>query len=164
MHYDTAKQCCRIVTLALCLLALSACFSIEGVLPATDFNENNSIVSIAVESVTNSNFYTPVAVDIVFVNDNSVLTSLSALNGAEWFVSKQELSKRYDIDVVSIELAPLSHVRKLGLPKNFKRAKNVLLFANYRSKSGQSMAEIGYFKKLKIRLLKDTYQLLELKK
>ncbi|ODS25025.1 hypothetical protein AB835_00525 [Candidatus Endobugula sertula] len=142
-----------------------SCSSATSVLRATGLTSNskNSLKSIALESLANSNFDTPVAVDIVFIHNGNITPILSALSGPEWFNKKQELMKRYDnqIDLISLEVVPLSLVESMVLPKKHKQAMNIIMFTNYQSSNGQYMAEIGHFKQLKIRLLRDSYQLVE---
>lgn len=140
------------------------CSSTKSLLSVVGMGSHNSIKTITVESDLNSNMDTPVAIDIVFINDDSITPLLAGLNGPTWFADKHALLKRYEkqINIVSLEVVPLSFIQKLALPKDKKKAKSVLMFANYRSTNGQFIANISQYKKLKIHLLFDSYKLREM--
>ena len=151
--------------ISVCLMQLVACSSAKSLLKATGLasNNKNDLKTIALEATANSNFDTPVALDILFIMDENITPILSALSGPEWFDKKQELIKRYDneIEMVSLEVVPLSFIESIKLPKKHKQAINILMFTNYQSTNGQFMAELSHFKQLKIRLLSDSYKLVE---
>lgn len=148
------------------LFTLSACSGTKGLLKSIGGGSDNSIKAIALESSINSNMDTPVAIDLLFIKDESIGPLLLALNGPLWFKDKSALLKRYEksIDIVSLEVVPLTLIDKVELPKNHTSAKSILMFANYRNISGQFVADISQFKHLKIRLLLDSYELVEVGK
>ncbi|EGG93677.1 hypothetical protein IMCC1989_936 [gamma proteobacterium IMCC1989] len=149
--------------LSFCSLLLSGCGSAKSALKMVGLGSDNALSSIALESTADSNMDTPVAIDLLFIYDSSVTPLLIELNGPEWFTKKPSLTKRYDkeIDVVSLEVVPLSLIKKITLPKAHKNAKNILMFTNYRTSDGQYVAELSHFKQLKIRLLNTRYELLQ---
>ncbi len=144
-------------------LLLSGCGSAKSVLKMVGLGSDNTLLSIALESTADSNMNTPVAIDLLFIYDSNITPLLIELNGPEWFLRKPSLTKRYDkeIDVVSVEVVPLSFIKNIALAKNHKNAKNILMFTNYRSSDGQYVAELSHFKQLKIRLLNTRYELLQ---
>lgn len=144
-------------------LLLSACSATKSVLKTVGLASDNALATLSVESVYNSNRNTPVAVDVVFISDENITPLLSPLSGPEWFNQKTALIKRYanELDLVSLEVVPLSYLDNIALPSNHKNAKNILLFANYRSADGQYVAELSHLKTIKIRLLRDSYELVE---
>ena len=148
------------------LLGITGCSSAKNLLSVVGMGSNNAIKSITVESDLNSNMDTPVAIDLLFIKDDSVTPLLTDLNGPTWFADKYALLKRYEkqIEVVSLEVVPLSLIQSLELPKDKKKAKSILMFTNYRSVNGQFVANISQFKKLKIHLLFDSYELSEMSK
>jgi len=145
------------------LLLLSGCGSAKSALKMVGLGSDNALASISLESTADSNMDTPVAIDLLFIYDANVTPLLIELNGPEWFTKKSSLTKRYDkeIDVVSLEIVPLSLIKKIIFPTAHKNAKNILMFTNYRSSNGQYVAELSHFKQLKIRLLNTRYELLE---
>jgi hypothetical protein len=149
--------------LSILSLLLSGCGSAKSALKMVGLGSDNALSSIALESTADSNMYTPIAIDLLFIYDANVTPLLIELNGPAWFTIKSSLTKRYDkeIDVVSLEVVPLSLIKKITLPKAHKSAKNILMFTNYRSRDGQYVAEISHFTQLKIRLLKTRYELLQ---
>lgn len=154
--------------LSLCILFTvlvgTGCSSTKSLLSVVGMGSHNAIKTISVESDINSNMDTPVAIDVLFVKDDSVTPLLTGLNGPMWFKDKYALLKRYEkqIDVISLEVVPLSLIPSLELPKDKKKARSILMFTNYRSVNGQFVANISQFKKLKIRLLFDSYELSEM--
>ncbi len=158
----------RLTIILFAILFVTACSSSRTILKTVGLGviagSNNSMKKVSIESLANSNLKTPVAVDLLFINDKNIAPLLSALSGPEWFSRRQELIKRYDneIQLVSLEIVPLSYIETIKLPKGHKEANNILLFANYRSSHGQYVAELSHFKSLKVRLLRNSYELLEL--
>lgn len=147
------------------VVLLASCSVTKKALKATGISGQNTVKNISVESSRNSNMGSPVAVDLVFVKDQKVATLLSTLNGPDWFKEKGSLQTRYEkqIDIVDMEVVPGQIINKVKLPKQKKKAKNIFLFANYRSPNGQYVSDISLFSKVEISLLRDTYKLKELK-
>jgi type VI secretion system protein len=152
-----------LIVFSFLFLLLSGCGSANSALKMVGLGSDNALSSIALESTVDSNMDTPVAIDLLFIYDTNVTPLLIELNGPEWFTRKPSLTKRYDkeVDVVSLEIVPLSFIKKIPLPKAHKKAKNILMFTNYRSSDGQYVAELRHFTKLKIRLLNTGYELLQ---
>jgi type VI secretion system protein len=159
----STKKLLRYVVFSFSIFLLSGCGSANSALKLVGLGSDNALSSVALESTADSNMDTPVAIDLLFIYDANVTPLLLALNGPEWFTRKPSLIKRYDkeIDVVSLEVVPLSFIKKIALPNDHKKAKNILMFTNYRSNDGQYVAELSHFKKLKIRLLNTRYELLQ---
>ena len=156
----------RFWSLLLILLStsmISACAVTQRALNTVGLGEHNALSHLAVESVFNSNANTPVALDFVFVYDKNVIPLLSELSGPSWFSQREAIQNRYAdaLELISLEVVPLSYLDPITLPKKHKRAHEILLFANYRRPQGQFMATLGHFKSLKVRLLDDRYQLIE---
>ena len=120
------------------ILTMAGCSSTKSALKMVGLGANNNLSKISVESTRNSNLNTPVAIDILFIYDENVTSILLDLNGPTWFNNKLALVKRYDkeIDIVNLEVVPLSFIDEVNLPKEHKHAKNILMFANYRSRDG----------------------------
>lgn len=125
---------------------------------------NNQLANISVEATPDCNRNMPVAMDILFIEDEGLAKLLTELSGPQWFERKQELMMRYKqkISLASFEIVPLSALPELSLPKDHKKADFILLFANYLGSDGQFVADLSGYKKLKIRFEKERYQLLEL--
>ncbi len=158
------KKLYKVIILLSLTLIVVGCSSTKNALKAVGLGSDNSLNSISIEAISGSNLDTPVALDLLFIKDEQVTPILLGLSGPAWFNDKQGLIKRYDseVSVVSFEVVPLSYIEKVKLPKDHKKAKNILLFANYQTTEGQYVAELSHFSRLKIRLLKSTYQLQEL--
>ncbi len=154
-----------LLTTAVLSLALAAC-SANSYLSLIGLGANNDIENISVETAPNANRNMPVALDLLFVRDESVAELLTGLSGPEWFARKQELLIRYDrkLSLASFEIVPLTIVDSLRLPEDYQHANKVLLFANYLGSDGQYVAELGHYRQLKIRLDREAYQLLEMDK
>jgi hypothetical protein len=146
------------------VLMLNACSGEKSLLDIFNVGSDNAIKNISVVSTSDSNMNNAVAIDLLFVNDDSISPLLLELNGSEWFNDKALLLSRYGkaLDVVSLEVAPLSFVESVDLPKTKKLAQRVLMFTNYRNHNGQFVADITQYKSLTIRLLIDTYELIEM--
>lgn len=126
--------------------------------------DTTTLDGISVISDTNSNGNMPVAIDIVFIYDKTVNTSLLGLTGPQWFTNKAGLLLRYskELSVAHIEVVPRTLNESLLLPNNYNNANKVLLFANYVEPAGQHVADITQFNKLQIILKKSSYQLKEM--
>ncbi|MFT5421675.1 MAG: hypothetical protein ACI9D5_002433 [Candidatus Endobugula sp.] len=155
---------CLLLSLLLVILMLNACSSTKYTLKMLGVGSDNAIKNITLVSFPDSNMNSPVAIDLLFVNDDSISPLLLGLSGSEWFNDKALLLSRYGkaLDVVSLEVVPLSFVESVDLPKTKKLAQRVLMFTNYRSRNGQFVADISQYKSLTIRLLFDTYELIEM--
>jgi hypothetical protein len=120
---------------------------------------------VSIEAVEGSNRSAPVAVDLLFVSDSALMIELTSLSSPEWFAHKQKLMMRYQqISLASVEVVPLSVIPSVVLPDGYKNAKYIIMFANYKASAGQYVAELSGYQKLKIRLERDRYQLLEMNK
>jgi hypothetical protein len=144
---------------AIVVTLLSSCTVLRKTLKGA-----NSLKEISVESTADSNLSAPLALDIVFIYDDEIASSLREMHSPHWFDSKVNLMVRFgnDIDVMHLEIVPLSPMHVAVLPVMHKKAKTILLFANYRDRNGQYVAELSQFKQLKIHCLSGNYRLIEL--
>lgn len=145
------------ISLIVLILVLQACSS------NTPKPHANELLQVDIEANADSNRNIATAMDLVFVKDPEVAKLLNQLTGPQWFERKAELMLRYanSISVAAFEVVPLTLEYQVPLPKHYDDAPNILLFANYLASEGQYVSELTPFKHLKIRLLRDQYQLIE---
>ena len=135
-------------------------------LSAVGLGSSNMLREVTIESTVDSNHDNPVALDLLFIYDPTLMPVLTSLTGPEWFAQKNQLLLSYQqkILIAGIEVVPLSVRRSVELPKGHKNAKNVLLFVNYLAVDGQDVAELSDYNQLKIVLERERYQLVEMNK
>lgn len=152
-----------LVLIVLVNLFLTGCSTLRSWSHVFDSNELDNIV---VEANVDSNLNNPVALDIVFVYDEKLKTTFAPLNGPQWFDKKAGLVFRYkaDIDVVNLEVVPLTATKSITLPDRHNDAIRVLMFANYIDQKGQYVADLTVFKQVTITLKRDQYELNEMSK
>ncbi len=98
--------------------------------PGPSFLDWKDITLVAAADVNQNS---PLALDLVFVNDSSALEKLLTMPAAKWFASKDELLKTYPnaLTIKSWELVPqqVLHLSEeaLGSP----RVAGMVLFADY---------------------------------
>ena len=98
--------------------------------PGPSFLDWNAITFIAAADVNQNS---PLALDLVFVNDSAALEKLLTMPAAKWFASKDELLKTYPnaLTIKSWELVPQQVLQlneeALGSP----RVAGMVLFADY---------------------------------
>lgn len=159
------KQYLGILICLLFSLLLSSCSTLSGIMDSTlnlvGLGSENNLGKISVESTTNSNLQTPVAIDFVFVYDDPLGKFLITLTAPQWFQKKNALilQNGRKLIVTSTDLVPATPSRLIKLPASSKDAIAVLMFANYLSKSGQLAASLESFKKVQIKLDHQTYQI-----
>jgi len=76
----------------------------------------------------------PVAVDMLFIDDQTVLDSLTKLKALEWFSDRRDYIRKYrtHIKTISYELVPGQVIRDVDIPYSVSGdAISVLIFADY---------------------------------
>jgi hypothetical protein len=133
---------------------------------AAGFGRNNALLGISIEATPDVNRTTAVAVDLLFIQDPSLIPLLTQLSAPEWFAKKAVFITHYSqqLTLASFEVVPSSAAFTLSLPERYESARSVLLFTNYIAKNGQQVAELKDYQRLKIRLESERYQLLEMNK
>jgi hypothetical protein len=127
------------------------------------FESANDLDEIAIVTSPDANKKLPIALDVVWVDSQQQLTTLSALTGPQWFVQKQQYVHMYgaSMRVTSVEPVPGSERIFLELPDDSEDFLQVILFVDYINIAGHTPALLGHFNSLLITLHQDTYQLQE---
>lgn len=149
-------QAIKYLSLLLIVVLLASCSAMRS----------NSLREVSIEATANANRSMPVALDLLFISDSTLLPQLTSLSGPEWFANKQQLMMIYQQQVLlaSFEIVPSSVISSVLLPEGHKSAETVIMFVNYPEGEGQYAAELSNFKQLNIRLERERYQLLEITK
>lgn len=97
------------------------------------------------------------AVDLVFVYDASSAAVLPR-TGPEWFSQKARLmiSLGQKIDVATVELPAAQTLAPVPLPPRHKKALVVYCYVNFVASSGQGVADLTSFKRVRITLAPQT--------
>ena len=129
------------------------------------FGGGNSLESIAIECAADCNSRSAVALDIVFIMEKDIRSLLPNVS-LEWFSKRGEYLAHYrdQVSIISIELPPGQSILEAPLPKDSSDAVTILVYAKYVSAKGQFVADISQYSQLQLRLEKDSYMMLELKK
>ncbi|MEM7358194.1 MAG: hypothetical protein AAF431_03745 [Pseudomonadota bacterium] len=122
------------------MLGLTACSSIEKLLPRYSDNQIKNIHLAASDDVNQS---TPVAVDVVFLFDDILVTQVAKYTARKWFEEKLQLQLQNPDKFVtfSYELVPGAQAvltpakEKKKFPEAYQKALMVMAFANYLDES-----------------------------
>jgi len=89
--------------------------------------------AITLVAATDVNQNSPLALDLVFVNDSAALEKLLTMPAAKWFASKDELLKTYPnaLIIKSWELVPQQVLQLSEEALGSPRVAGMVLFANY---------------------------------
>ncbi len=146
---------------AVCLLfvvmltAAGGCTFIKKITPGLSAEPRHKVKSVDFQSTDNVNQDTPVAVDLVFVHDAQLVETLSDVSARVWFTQKDAYLPRLSsaLNVSHHELVPQDAltvtVGELELPPAPppKKARAVLLFANYLTDSKAYTLDISDFQR-----------------
>ena len=153
-----------------CLIFLgliSGCSALKSVYGASislvGLDRKIPLKAIYLSSTADANRHSSTAIDIVFVYQDNLDKTLKKMSGPQWFRERDSLMLQFDKEVVvaHFEVVPLTATNSVNLPKDFRKAGRVLLFANYVAKSGQFVADITEYQSLVISLEKEQYRLSE---
>ncbi|WDE09384.1 hypothetical protein [Thalassomonas haliotis] len=165
--YCRCRRGLCLILLCACQMFLLGCNSINQalskVVPFYSYDKT-TLSDISITSDAGSNNSVPVAIDFVFIFDETVTPVLQNLKGPEWFANKAGLLLQYDkkLALAHVEIVPLTAKHSISLPDGYDDAVKVLMFANYIHVSGQVIADLTLFDELQITLGKSAYQLKEL--
>jgi type VI secretion system protein len=159
------RQPISYILLLLTSLLITGC-SANSYWSSVGLGRNNALRDISIEAMPDANRNSAVAVDLLFIKDPSLIPLLTQLSAPEWFAQKTVFIMHYSqqIMLASFEVVPITAPFTLPLPEGYESAKYVLLFTNYIAKNGQHVAELKDYQRLKIRLDREHYQLLEMNK
>ncbi len=101
----------------------------------------------------NANRNTPVAIDLVAVNEMALLQRLSRIAAWEWFGQRQQLQQDFPfhLQVWSWEVVPGDTLEPFEIPKAARQAEGLLLFARYTT-PGLHRVRLGPFEELLLHL------------
>jgi len=115
---------------------ISSCSGLKAVLPSP---KNNELKTISLITTSNVNQSTAVAVDVVFVFEQTLAEQLIKYTPRNWFKEKEQYQRQYvdKLVVFNHEMVPVSQeiLRLKDERKRFnvshKKAVRVIIFANY---------------------------------
>jgi hypothetical protein len=112
-------------------------------LPGGGCVSTTSIRAIRVSTTDDVNQKMAVAVDIVVLYSKAILEKLPTQSPA-WFEQRSSLRAEhsFDMDVIELEIPPGVEALNLALPARFYAATNVVMYANYINKNGQSRQDL----------------------
>ena len=131
------RQCVWALCLSLTWLGvLAGCGVSKGVVKraARAAKVSNGKLSLQVTISPNANQNSPVAVDVLLINDKAFLKAVQGLSASDWFTKKAQLQLQYpkSAEISSWEWVPDQKVQPLSIdvPVNAQAA---MMFANYAS-------------------------------
>jgi type VI secretion system protein len=89
--------------------------------------------SVVVTASEDANQNSPVAMDLVFVKDQAMLTALLATPSNKWFATRSDIRRSFgeSVDVTSLELMPAQSFQLNGKALAANRALAAFVFADY---------------------------------
>jgi type VI secretion system protein len=106
--------------------------------------------SIVVTASEDANENSPVALDLVYVKDQAMLTALLATPANKWFATRSDIRRSFgeSVNVTSLELMPTQSLQLNGKALAGNRALAALVFADYpgpgEHRERLQMATTGY--------------------
>ncbi len=153
------------VFLAAVVLGLaSGCTMLKEIIPGVSAEPTHKVKSIEIVSTENVNQNTAVAVDVVFIYEERLVDALRGITARVWFRDKPGYLARYPqslavschefvpIDSATIEPASV----KTGPAPSAKKARAVVLFANYLVEDADYTLDISGFRKPLVTLKETT--------
>ncbi len=144
----------------------AACSTLEDVLPKHSDNRVERIQIVATDDVNQD---TAVAVDVVYIFEEALVTQLLKYSARKWFTEKEQFRLQYPsaLAIFDYELVPVAQQilipkkNKKVFPKAHQKAIKVMLFANYLLDKPTFSADITTFKKPLITLAKSKISVAE---
>lgn len=89
--------------------------------------------TLTLDVVPSANADTPIAVDLVAVQDPDLLKLLLSLPAKQWFAQREQLRRDYlqTVQVWSLELVPGQFMEARDMPMTGSRAVGLLVYAGY---------------------------------
>ena len=106
--------------------------------------------SVVVTASDDANQNSPVAMDLVFVKDQAMLTALLTTPSNKWFATRSDIRRSFgeSLDVTSLELMPTQSIQLNGKAMSGTRALAAFVFADYpgpgEHRERLQMATTGY--------------------
>jgi predicted component of type VI protein secretion system len=148
----------RILSLVMLALTLSACSAASSL---TSFlgSDRTAIRHITVQAGPQLNRDSGLAVDFLFIRDESLLNELPD-TAPQWYGDRERYLIRYSalVDVQSVELVPLSVVQ-LPMPVDYKKSVKVVMYANFISPAGQTMTVLPDERDITISVMQDSLEI-----
>lgn len=140
-------------TRALFLLVMIGLVSCTNLGDSLQIPTGNRIKTIQISTTENANQSTAVAVDIVYLFEERLATTLSKYTARQWFSERAayQLQHPNDLTVFNYELVPNSTVtlqpskEKNRFPMSHQKAVSVLVFANYLTEKSDYTLNITAF-------------------
>lgn len=104
-----------------------------------------------------SNTNTVAFVDILFVYDKDIANTLMPKDAGQWFSNREIYKTKFNryLDVLSFEVVPITLLKELTFPENYKKARKVILFIDYSITGDMYDIDVTEFKNLVLKLYED---------
>jgi type VI secretion system protein len=134
----------------LLIIILTSCSSIKDTLYFWANSHNLEEFKIVVDQKANQN--SAIAVDLVFVYENSLAGRLEVINAKDWFSRKREYKLNFDtfFDVVSWELVPGQEAPEHPFPSRNNEALGIYVFTNYGTPNSVHGARVDQLKNVEL--------------
>jgi len=102
----------------------------------------------------NANNNSPIALDVVILSEEALVEQLIKISAKEWYQKREQFKRDYPgiLHTWEWEVVPGQVIPFFKMPENTKKAKGVLIFANYLS-PGLHRARIDPYEGVIVRLL-----------
>lgn len=139
------------VLILLMFLAVTGCSMVSHW-----WRDTAALKTVNIQASDDVNDFSAVMVDLVFVRDKDLVAQLPD-NAPEWFMRKQGLLFKYpkELSLRSLQVPPDFREQAIALPKNYRDAQRVLVYANYVNLQGQLPLEITHYPVINLELQKD---------
>jgi len=121
---------CKVICLVI-LIMVSSC-SVKDVKRQMSIEWRLKKISIVADKNLNQGL--PVAVDLLFIDEPSVVDSLSKLKAIEWFLDRKDYIRKYknQLKTISYEIVPGQVIKNIDIPYSISAdAVSIVIFADY---------------------------------
>ncbi|WNO11629.1 hypothetical protein [Teredinibacter sp. KSP-S5-2] len=134
------------------MVALCGCSTMSGVVGIFKSSSQVKSIKIVREDGANNNQY--ILVDVVFVYDKDVESSMLPVKAKDWFLQKDTYlsMSRKKLEVVFHQPVPLGILDDIKLPKKKKKSKRVMVYIAYYGNKKYFQEDITHMKHIQIDL------------
>ena len=145
----------KILALSLVATLMSGCSSVQkslSFIPGVPNPDTTKVRKVFVKAGPNANQNSAVEMDVLFILDKDLAKTLPT-TASEWFDERSRYlaNNRQTILPAPVGLPPKGK-NKVKLPKGYKKAEDVIAYANYFSSKGQKWLRLPNSKSVSIEL------------
>ena len=153
-------------TFIILLLAgvLASCSAMKKLVSPSTWLPQNSLKRIDLIAESDANSTSATRINIVFLRSEEAARNLPN-SSREWFRNRSIYvgSLGNNAMILDLQLPPAASTNDVAMPEGARKAKTVVLFADYLDAGGQTPMQLGEYREVTVVLARDTIRLQESK-